>query len=59
MPGLPLLADRAAVQTRRLASVTPGEGPDLVDKIMASIGEQPTGRPAWMRWLRSHYRRWG
>lgn len=49
----------AAVQTRRLASVTPGEGPDLVDKIMASIGEQPTGRPAWMRWLRSHYRRWG
>ncbi|ETB29784.1 RNA polymerase sigma70, partial [Mycobacterium avium subsp. hominissuis 10-4249] len=49
----------AAVQTRRLASVTPGEGPDLVDKIMASIGEQPAGRPAWMRWLRSHYRRWG
>lgn len=49
----------AAAQTRRLASVTPGEGPDLVDKIMASIGEQPSGHHAWMRWLRSHYRRWG
>src|SRR5689334_9743937 len=49
----------AAVQTRRLASVTPGEGPDLVEKIMASIGEKPTGRQARMRWLRAHYRRWG
>lgn len=49
----------AAVQTRRFASVAPGEGPDLVDKIMAGIGEQTSGRPAWKRWLRSHYRRWG
>lgn len=49
----------AAVQTRRLASVTPGDGPDLVEKIMASIGEQPTGHQARMRWLRTHYRRWG
>ncbi|OBE99680.1 RNA polymerase subunit sigma-70 [Mycobacterium sp. 852002-10029_SCH5224772] len=49
----------AAAQTRRLASVTPGEGPDLVDKIMASIGEPPSGHQTWMRWLRSHYRRWG
>ncbi|WP_231986313.1 DUF2275 domain-containing protein, partial [Mycobacterium sp. E2479] len=49
----------AAAQTRRLASVNPGDGPDLVDKIMASIGEQPTGHRARMRWLRTHYRRWG
>ncbi len=49
----------AAAQTRRLASVAPGEGPDLVDKIMASVGEQPSGHHAGMRWLRSHYRRWG
>lgn len=49
----------AAVQTRRLASVAPGEGPDLVAKIMASIGEQPSGHQVRMRWLRSHYRRWG
>jgi RNA polymerase sigma-70 factor (ECF subfamily) len=34
----------AAVQTRRLAKIEPGDGP----------GQQP-----WMRWLRSHYRRWG
>ena len=49
----------AAVQSRRLASVTPGNGPDLVAKIMASIGEQSSGRHRWMRTLRSHYRRWG
>lgn len=49
----------AAVQTRRLASVTPADGPDLVEKIMASIGEQASGHHRWMRWLRSHYRRWG
>jgi len=49
----------AAVQSRRLASVTPGNGPDLVDKIMASIGEQSAGHRRWMRTLRSHYRRWG
>ncbi|BCO67852.1 hypothetical protein MINTM007_24630 [Mycobacterium intracellulare] len=49
----------AAAQTRRFASVAPGEGPDLVDKIMASIDDQASGHPRWMRWLRSHYRRWG
>jgi RNA polymerase sigma-70 factor, ECF subfamily len=49
----------AAVQSRRLASVTAGNGPDLVEKIMASIGEQASGRQRWMRTLRSHYRRWG
>lgn len=49
----------AAVQTRRLASVEPGAGPDLAGRIMASIGEQSTGHRAGMRWLRSHYRRWG
>ena len=45
----------AAVQTRRLASMEPGEAPDLVDKIMARIGDQSRS----MRWLRSRYRRWG
>jgi RNA polymerase sigma-70 factor, ECF subfamily len=49
----------AAVQTRRLAKVQPGDGPDLVAKIMASIDEQSSGHQPWMRWLRSHYRRWG
>src|ERR1700757_2405813 len=49
----------AAVQTRRLATIEPGHGPDLVDKIMASIGEQSTAYHRWMRVLRSHYRRWG
>jgi RNA polymerase sigma-70 factor, ECF subfamily len=48
----------AAVQTRRLASIEPGQGPDLVDKIMATIGEQSTAYPRRMRVLRSHYRRW-
>jgi RNA polymerase sigma-70 factor, ECF subfamily len=48
----------AAVQTRRLASLEPGQGPDLVDKIMASVGEQSTAYHRWMRALRSHYRRW-
>jgi RNA polymerase sigma-70 factor, ECF subfamily len=48
----------AAVQTRRLASFEPGRGPDLVDKIMASIGEQSTAYHRWTRALRSHYRRW-
>jgi RNA polymerase sigma-70 factor, ECF subfamily len=48
----------AAVQTRRLASIEPGQGPDLVDKIMATIGEQSTAYHRWMRLLRSHYRRW-
>jgi len=49
----------AAVQTRRLASIEPGETPDLVDKILASVGEESTAHHRWMRWLRSHYRRWG
>lgn len=49
----------AAAQTRRLASIEPGQGPDLVDKIMASIGEQSPAYHHRMRWLRSHYRRWG
>jgi RNA polymerase sigma factor (sigma-70 family) len=49
----------AAVQTRRLASVEPGKGPDLVEKIMASVAEQSSGHQRRMRWLRSHYRRWG
>jgi len=49
----------AAVQSRRLASVTPANGPDLVDKIMASIDEQASGHHRWMRTLRSHYRRCG
>lgn len=49
----------AAVQTRRFASVEPGDGPDLVARIMASIGEESSGRQRRMRWLRSHYRRWG
>lgn len=49
----------AAAQTRRLATVEPGDGPDLVAKIMASIDEESSGRRRRMRWLRSHYRRWG
>src|SRR5690242_7478761 len=49
----------AAVQTRRLRSVAPGEGPDLLEKLMATIGEQRRRRQARMRWLRRHYRRWG
>jgi RNA polymerase sigma-70 factor (ECF subfamily) len=48
----------AAVQTRRLASLEPGQGPDLVDKIMTSIGGRATAYHRWMRVLRSHYRRW-
>ncbi len=50
----------AAVQTRRLASIEPGQGPDLVDKIMASLSQEPMAPyRRWMRALRSHYRRWG
>jgi RNA polymerase sigma-70 factor (ECF subfamily) len=36
----------AAVQTRRLASIEPGQGPDLVDKILASVGERSTAPTA-------------
>lgn len=49
----------AAVQTRRLASVEPGEGPDLVDKIMARLDQQSPAYHRSTRWLRSRYRRWG
>ena len=49
----------AAAQTRRLASIEPGHGPDLSDKIMASLSEGSTARQRWMRALRSRYRRWG
>src|SRR5947209_13200999 len=49
----------AAVQTRRLASMEPGDAPDLVDKILVSLGAEPTAYQRGMRWLRSHYRRWG
>src|ERR1700752_4227439 len=49
----------AAVQTRRLATIEPGQGPDLVEKIMASIDERSVAYHRWMRVVRSHYRRWG
>jgi len=49
----------AAVQTRRLASIEPGQGPDLAEKILARAGQQSTAHHRGMRWLRSHYRRWG
>src|ERR1700739_2716727 len=41
----------AAVQTRRLASIDPGDAPDLVDKILASAGEGSTKYHRGMRWL--------
>jgi RNA polymerase sigma factor (sigma-70 family) len=49
----------AAVQTRRLASIEPDEGPDLVEKIMASLDQQSAAHHRSMRWLRARYRRWG
>jgi RNA polymerase sigma-70 factor, ECF subfamily len=50
----------AAVQTRRLASIEPGQGPDLADKIMARLSEgSTTSYHRWVRALRSRYRRWG
>lgn len=49
----------AAVQTRRLASMEPGDAPDLVDKILASAAAESTAYRRGMRSLRSHYRRWG
>lgn len=49
----------AAVQTRRLASIEPGEGPDLVEKIMARLDQQGPAYHRSMRWLRARYRRWG
>jgi RNA polymerase sigma-70 factor, ECF subfamily len=50
----------AAVQTRRLASIEPGQGPDLADRIMASLSQGSSApHHRWMRALRSRYRRWG
>lgn len=49
----------AAAQTRRLATIEPGDGPDLVAQIMASIDDESTRSQRWMRALRSRYRRWG
>jgi RNA polymerase sigma-70 factor (ECF subfamily) len=50
----------AAVQTRRLASIEPGPGPDLAGKIIASLHAGPTTPyQRVVRVLRSHYRRWG
>jgi RNA polymerase sigma-70 factor (ECF subfamily) len=49
----------AAVQTRRFATFEPGQGPDLVEKIMAALGEDSTGYHRWTRALRARYRRWG
>ena len=50
----------AAVQTRRLATVEAGDGPDLVDENHGECrrGVRP-GVSAGCAWLRSHYRRWG
>src|ERR1700757_4580783 len=41
----------AAAQTRRLASIAPGRGPDLVDQIMASVGAQSAAYHRSMRWV--------
>lgn len=49
----------AATQTRRLASIEPGDGPDLVAQIMASIDGDPEARHGWMRAVRARYARWG
>jgi RNA polymerase sigma-70 factor (ECF subfamily) len=49
----------AAVQTRRLASIEPRQGPDLAAKIMASLSASTAPQHRWLRALRSHYRRWG
>jgi len=49
-----------AVQTRRLSSVEVAQGPDLVERIMATAGVAPT--PRYRRWLRDlvfDYRRLG
>jgi RNA polymerase sigma-70 factor, ECF subfamily len=49
----------AAAQTRRLATIEPGDGPDLVARIMASIDEDADARRGWMRAVRARYARWG
>src|SRR6202046_3878826 len=49
----------AAAQTRRFASIEPGDGPDLVNRIMASIDDDSTAHHGWMRAVRSRYARWG
>jgi len=56
---LPHLAYRRGGPDSPAASCRPGQGPDLVDKILASVREESaTPRDRWMRQLRSHYRRW-
>lgn len=49
----------AAAQTRRLASIEPGDGPDLVARIMASIDDDSTAHHGWVRAVRARYARWG
>jgi RNA polymerase sigma-70 factor, ECF subfamily len=49
----------AAAQTRRLATIEPGDGPDLVAQIMASIDEDADAHRGWMRAVRARYARWG
>jgi RNA polymerase sigma-70 factor (ECF subfamily) len=50
----------AAAQTRRLASVEPGQGPDLADRIMASVDAASTAPyRRWLRRLGANYQRWG
>ncbi|OBI48813.1 hypothetical protein A5707_17555 [Mycobacterium kyorinense] len=45
-----------AVQTRQLAALEPGHGPDMVEQIMAAVGVAPYRR--WWQGLISDYRRW-
>jgi len=50
----------AGAQTRRLAAVEPGLGPDLAQQIMARA--DAASAPPYRRWLRrlgANYRRWG
>ncbi|QNI07366.1 RNA polymerase sigma factor SigC [Mycobacterium kubicae] len=48
----------AAAQTRRLATVDAGRGPDLVDKIMASASVPATPYRRWLRRLSNSCWRW-
>jgi predicted anti-sigma-YlaC factor YlaD len=48
-----------AMQTRRLATVEVGHGPDLAEKIMATAGIAATApHHRWLHRLVSNYRRW-
>lgn len=48
-----------AVQTRQLASLEAGHGPDMVEQIMAAVGVAPVApHRRWWRGLVSDYRRW-